>query len=244
MTDAWRTPSPSGRDLGRLATSVSLRQVRKAVSYRRLLLDAHLASVSGVMTGTVIDLGGKRQRRRGEFQPPEDEPSRWIVVNIDPGTEPDLLCDVTAVPVPGDSADCVLCTEVLEHLPDPKACVQEAIRLLRPGGTFIASVPFMYPVHPDPHDFQRFTPDGLHLLLKPFSSVEIRAMGGIPGTVGSLIELGGRQASRAHLHGRWLRRGLFELGRLLAYLDLRRGNAARDAQATTLTTGYFAVAVK
>lgn len=222
----------------------SLREVRRAVSYRRLLLDAHLTSVSGIMRGTVVDLGGKRRRRRGTFQPPDGEAGLWVVVNLAADTAPDVLADVTAVPVADGCADCVLCTEVLEHLPDPRACVGEVVRLLRPGGAFIASVPFLYPVHADPHDFQRFTPEGLDVLLKPFSRTEIRAMGGSAGTVGSLIELGGRQVDHASRSGRWLRRALFELGRLLAYVDLRQGHASRDPKSTPLTTGYFVVAVK
>jgi SAM-dependent methyltransferase len=41
----------------------------------------------------------------------------------------------------GASFDLVTCLAVLEHLPDPAACVAEAWRVLRPGGVFVATCP-------------------------------------------------------------------------------------------------------
>lgn len=43
--------------------------------------------------------------------------------------------------LPSASAHCVVCTEVLEHLFQPQETAREAWRILRPGGTFIATVP-------------------------------------------------------------------------------------------------------
>jgi SAM-dependent methyltransferase len=40
-----------------------------------------------------------------------------------------------------ESWDAVLCLDVLEHLVDPIACIQEAWRLLRPSGVLIINVP-------------------------------------------------------------------------------------------------------
>ena len=37
--------------------------------------------------------------------------------------------------------DCIHAAEVLEHLPDPRAMVQRMVRLLRPGGVLVLSVP-------------------------------------------------------------------------------------------------------
>ncbi len=47
--------------------------------------------------------------------------------------------DVCAAPMASDSADLVLMLEVLEHLPDPRAAIQEAMRVSR--GWCIFSVP-------------------------------------------------------------------------------------------------------
>lgn len=235
-----RLPSPARPPI----VSASLRDVRTAVSYRRLLLDAHLSWASPLMRGRVVDLGGKRERRRGRFTPTEDSEARWTFVNIDASTAPDLLCDVTRVPLPDGEADCVLCTEVLEHLPNPQACVREAHRLLRDDGRLIVSVPFLYPVHADPSDYQRFAPDGLRLLFSSFKQVDIFSMGGDLGTIGLLAEISVRHLRSAPLSMRLFGRIVFEAARLLEYADVRYGHVSGRAADPGLTTGYFVVAIK
>ncbi len=195
------------------------------------------------MRGAVIDLGGKRARRRGTFAPPVAEDTRWIYVNIDETTSPDLVCDAASVPLPDGSADCIVCTEVLEHVPDAAACVREAIRLLRPGGVFIASVPFFYPIHADPHDYCRFTAEGLRRLHAGFAVASVASMGGYAGVLGMFIEFGGREWDAGRPAGLW-KRVLFEAGRLLQWYDARR-LAAEDTEAVPrLTTGFFVIAEK
>ena len=48
-----------------------------------------------------------------------------------------IQADVTAVPLEDGCADVVVAGELLEHVPDPEAVVDEAARLLRPGGTVV-----------------------------------------------------------------------------------------------------------
>jgi ubiquinone/menaquinone biosynthesis C-methylase UbiE len=49
--------------------------------------------------------------------------------------------DVEALPFPDGSFGTVLCTEVIEHIPDPSAALKEFRRILQPGGVLIGSVP-------------------------------------------------------------------------------------------------------
>lgn len=49
--------------------------------------------------------------------------------------------NITALPYESGSFDFIICSEVLEHLPDPSAAVSELFRLLRPGGYLAVSVP-------------------------------------------------------------------------------------------------------
>ena len=49
--------------------------------------------------------------------------------------------DVEALPFADGSFGTVLCTEVIEHIPDPSAALAEYKRVLQPGGVLIGSVP-------------------------------------------------------------------------------------------------------
>ena len=51
--------------------------------------------------------------------------------------------DVTALSLPSGSVDAVLSFEVLEHVPDYRAALREFLRVLRPGGSLLLTVPFL-----------------------------------------------------------------------------------------------------
>ncbi|HET7039237.1 MAG TPA: class I SAM-dependent methyltransferase, partial [Gemmatimonadales bacterium] len=77
-----------------------------------------------------------------------------------------LRCAADRLPLRDASADLVLCTEVLEHVPDPGQALREVRRVLRPGGVAIVSTPFLYPLHEEPWDFQRLTRHQLERLVR------------------------------------------------------------------------------
>lgn len=65
----------------------------------------------------------------------------------------DYQSDITAIPVPDASFDVVLCTEVLEHVPEPIAALTEMVRILRPGGSLLISAPLGSHLHQEPYHF-------------------------------------------------------------------------------------------
>jgi SAM-dependent methyltransferase len=67
--------------------------------------------------------------------------------------ETDLICDIASIPEPDASFDAILCTEVLEHVPDPIVVLNELCRLLKPGGKLILTVPFCSFTHFAPYHF-------------------------------------------------------------------------------------------
>lgn len=53
--------------------------------------------------------------------------------------------DVTALPFSDNSFDLVICSEVLEHIPDDRKAVRELTRVLKPGKNLVVSVPRFFP---------------------------------------------------------------------------------------------------
>ncbi len=83
-----------------------------------------------------------------------------------------VACDGTCLPFRDRTVDVFIIEEVLEHVIDPHAVVQEMDRCLRPGGLVFSSIPFAQPLHGIPFDFQRFTPLGHRLLFRDFERLE------------------------------------------------------------------------
>jgi SAM-dependent methyltransferase len=57
-----------------------------------------------------------------------------------------LVGDATAIPLEDASVDAVVMLDVLEHLDDPRAALEEARRVLRAGGAIVLSVPHRGPL--------------------------------------------------------------------------------------------------
>jgi SAM-dependent methyltransferase len=94
-------------------------------------------------------------------------------------TRPDLFGDAHRLPVRGMSADTVLLLDVMEHLRSPDDALAEIMRVLKPVGKLILQVPFLYPIHDAPLDFQRWTRHGLEALLQRhgFIIIEYKRLG-------------------------------------------------------------------
>ena len=68
-------------------------------------------------------------------------------------TKLDIVSDITNIPVADGSFDAVMCTEVLEHVPDPVAALKELNRVLKPGGHLLITAPFASLTHFAPYHF-------------------------------------------------------------------------------------------
>jgi SAM-dependent methyltransferase len=91
----------------------------------------------------------------------------------------DIVCDLLEIPE-GQPYDCLLCTEVLEHVPDAPAAIRKFARLLNPGGQLILTAPFACLVHFAPFFFSSGYSEYFyreHLENNGFSIDEIRPNG-------------------------------------------------------------------
>jgi SAM-dependent methyltransferase len=98
--------------------------------------------------------------------------------NIDIGVSPQFLAahrdprhhvetgSLTALPYADASFDVVVCTEVIEHIPDHERAVSELARVLSPGGMLIASVPQRPSPYDPNHARQDYTLDEFRSLLE------------------------------------------------------------------------------
>jgi len=100
----------------------------------------------------------------------------------------DVICEATNIPEPSAKYDIVICTQVIEHVFDHVKLLAEAYRLLKPGGYFIMSGPFIWSLHEEPYDFFRFTKYGFRQLLENAGFVikEEKSNGGKFAALGQL----------------------------------------------------------
>jgi SAM-dependent methyltransferase len=123
--------------------------------------------IGALATGVVLDIGAGRQNVRRCLNPEcrylsidyYDTAVNWYK------TLPAIFADAQALPIKSASIDTVLLLDVMEHLPRPQECLGEINRVLKNSGQVILQVPFLYPIHDAPLDFQRWTRFGLERLV-------------------------------------------------------------------------------
>ncbi|MEP3050495.1 MAG: class I SAM-dependent methyltransferase [Erythrobacter sp.] len=131
---------------------------------------------------SVIARNGERESV--DIAPRGDEEVTWVA-------------DLQDMPqVPTARYDSVVCHQVLEHVPHPHQAIAELLRVMKPGGLAAISVPHLSRLHELPHDYTRFTPNGLKLALEDagFEVIELNHFGGLAcfihhqlATIGSAI---------------------------------------------------------
>jgi SAM-dependent methyltransferase len=87
-----------------------------------------------------------------------------------------------------ETFDVILCTGLLEHVPDPQRLIDDLYNLLLPGGKLILSASAVFSVHEGPNNFFHFTKYGMQLLLKNFSRVSIEGSCGPFENIGIQIQ--------------------------------------------------------
>jgi SAM-dependent methyltransferase len=89
--------------------------------------------------------------------------------------EIDVISDIVAIPLDSGSVDAIICTEVLEHVPDPISAIKEMSRLLKPGGKIAITTPLLSFIHQEPHHYYGgFTPFFYEYFLNKFNFGNIK----------------------------------------------------------------------
>lgn len=133
---------------------------------RKFLWNA-IASIAPMVHGRLLDVGCGNKPYQILFT----HVSSYVGLELDTPnnrqTKPaEIFYDGIEFPLSDASFDTILCNQVLEHVFSQKDFVAELLRVLRPGGTLILTVPFLWPEHEQPNDCLRYTSFGLRNLLE------------------------------------------------------------------------------
>lgn len=159
---------------------------------RRSILNA-LLSHRDQFQGVLLDIGCGHKPYQSLLLTPPSQVTKYIGLDIpsDIYHSSDVYWDGRTMPIAGDSVDCAMVTEVLEHCADPEVLLRAAWKALKPGGHLLFTVPFIWPLHDVPYDEYRYTPFALmrHLNNAGFAEVNLRALGGWDASLAELIGL-------------------------------------------------------
>jgi SAM-dependent methyltransferase len=155
---------------------------------------------------------------------------------------PDVKWDGTTIPFSEHSFQSALATEVLEHCANPQKVLNEINRILKPGGFFFFSVPFMWPLHDMPHDEYRYTPTALtrHLEEAGFCQISIKATGGWDASLSQMIALWVRNRPMAT----WKRTALSIVAEPFVRFLARRDRPPASFIQYVMVPGFVGTAIK
>jgi len=152
-----------------------------AYSLRRYFVDRFYDHEVGKLPkgSYILDIGGNKTGKRGVFNIEVFE-HRVVYLNLSPQKFPDIVADAAALPFGNNVFDAVICSELFEHIYNFQDVLAETLRVLKPNGVMLATVPFMYPQHPDPNDYFRYTKQFFLLQLDSlgFTSISAEQQGG------------------------------------------------------------------
>jgi SAM-dependent methyltransferase len=198
--------SPSGEswpgEQRRNPSATSATWVVRAALARWLRSEANLLSVAGKPI-QILDVGCGAKPYFPFFS---SVASEYVGLDVVESTSADVVGSVEDIPLEDGRFDLVLCTQVLEHCEDPSRAVRELHRVAAPGGRVLASTHGVQVYHPSPHDYWRWTHEGLAKLFAEnadWESLRVVPAAGTAATIGMLlatfVEIGFRRAGTPRL---------------------------------------------
>ncbi len=198
--------------------------------------------------GKLLDIGcGKMPYKNFILQ--QNNISSYVGLDIEPALvydskiKPDFTWDGRVMPFENESFDCAFGTEVLEHCPEPEVILKEVYRILRSGGTFFFTVPFLWNLHEVPNDEYRYTPFALerHLKNSGFKNIEIKATGGWHASMAQMLGLWVRRSPLPKFKRNLLSFIFRPIIKFLIKLDMKKNITFKEGQ---MITGIYGTAKK
>ena len=147
-----------------------------------------LAAIKNYARGKVLDIGCGNKPYEKNFA---EQITGYVGCDIIQSdlNKVDVLCAANNIPLENSSFDTVFSTQTIEHVEDHQGLINEAYRLVKPGGYFIVSGPLYWYLHEEPYDFFRFTKYGFTYIFEKagFEVVQINSNGGTWATAGQTL---------------------------------------------------------
>lgn len=157
-------------------------------------IDLYVSIVRKYARGKLLDLGAGMVPFYGIYK---DQVAENVCIDwsnsLHNNPHLDIVADLNQpFPIPDDSFDSILCSDVLEHIANPFAFMNETARVLKPGGDLILMVPFFYWLHETPHDYYRYTEFALRKMCTDnhLEIIELQPYGGYTDVLFDLINKG------------------------------------------------------
>ncbi len=133
------------------------------------------------LKGSVLDVGCGQ----ATYKKLLTDADKYVGLETDPDSGAEIIIKPDeSWPVTDKSFDNIIALQVLEHVDDIDAVLGEINRVIKPHGTLIISIPFLYNEHGSPNDYRRLTVRGLYSLIeKDYDSVVVTKIGGIGTTL-------------------------------------------------------------
>lgn len=101
----------------------------------------------------------------------------YVGCDMRAGPGVDRIEDLGRLKLDDNVAGTIICVDTLEHVFEVRKAVDEMLRVLRPGGLILVSVPLDFRIHDYPDDYWRLTPSCVARLMAPLAATVIGSQG-------------------------------------------------------------------
>jgi len=135
--------------------------------FARKGLAKNIGELAGKITGKTLDIGCGSKPYADLYKSTE-----YIGLEIDSPEArakrggADHFYDGETFPFPDETFDSVVTNQVFEHVFNPEVFLKEVHRILKPEGTMLMTVPFVWDEHEQPWDFARYSSFGIRAILE------------------------------------------------------------------------------
>lgn len=207
----------------------------------RYLLKKKIQKYGHLVTGRMLDIGAGEVDRYACFF----KFTERVTTDIQQGDNVDVVASADKLPFDDASFDSVVCTQVLEHVPEPQLVVSEMYRILKHGGIVLATIPQTTPLHEEPHDYYRYTRYGIEHLFT-HAGFEISHIDQEAGYHALLAQMHIRHSiDLFNLYERpFFGRAASHFFKAYSFFMLRRDGRENDSVNSKHTLGYIVIAKK